>query len=116
MMDAERERAVEGLRQLKQVFEQSDVFDDEDVRMVNEELALATQVDHELLAMQACLPIRQRTLQACDKKFGLSKHFGFLMDKLTDKDADLQMEIDQKLEEQERLRNRAAATAGTQRF
>lgn len=117
MSNPERERAVEGLKRLKQAFEQSDVFDEEDVRMVEEEISLATKVDHELLAMQQCLPIRQRTVQAAEQHYKLSQHFPFLMEKLADKDADLQIEIEEKLEEQERLRNHGRApTAGAQRY
>ena len=91
------EQANQGLHHLGQTLRSLECFDQEDLRIWQEEVQRFEEVDKELLALQQHLPERQQAMAQLDKTFRLSDHFPAMMKQFASKDVELQSILDQKL-------------------
>lgn len=99
-MGQKRLHANEGLHQLGQALRNLDCYDNEDLRIWQEEVQRFEEVDKELLALQQHLPERQHNMAQLDQAYGLSQYFPIMMKKFASKDAELQSILDTKLRQQ----------------
>ena len=93
-----REMSDVGLRAILGTFRDTNIFDDEDVGLVEEELQAQAMVadDVEIKALEMILPQRQAVIRALDAEHQLTRKYPLMMLKLAQKQAKLEQLLAEK--------------------
>jgi hypothetical protein len=94
-----------GLRAIMGTFKETDIFNDEDILIVQEEIdaQLSLESDVEINALEAILPKRLEIITQLDNEHKLSQHYPLMMNKIARKEYEMADLLKQKKAERDKL-------------